>query len=150
MTLIEEYIRDNDQENAALKKLVGGLSDEDLLVPLEAGWTVAAILAHLAFWDQRAITLIEKWKEEGVGASPIDMDVLNEVTRRLCLAIPPRKAARLAVTIADEVDQLICDLTPEMVEAILTEGTTVKLNRADHRRTHLGEIERALQAKGRW
>jgi hypothetical protein len=150
MTLIEKYIRDNAQENATLKKLVEGLSDKDLLVPLEAGWTVAAILAHLAFWDQRAATLIEKWKQEGVGGSAIDMDVVNEATRRLCLAIPPRKAAKLAVTLADEVDQLICDLNPEMVEAILTKGTTVRLNRADHRRTHLGEIERALQAKGRW
>jgi hypothetical protein len=35
-----------------------------------------------------------------------------------------------------------------MVEAILTKGTTVKLNRADHRRTHLGEIEKVLQEKG--
>jgi hypothetical protein len=149
MNEIEEYIQDNAAENAVLRRLVRSLSDEDLRTPMEAGWTVAAVLAHLAFWDQRAITLIEKWKEEGVGESAIDVDVVNEVTRILCLAVPPRKAAELAISSADEIDQLICDLNPEMVEAIVMRGTTVKLNRGDHRRTHIGEIERALMAKGR-
>jgi hypothetical protein len=115
---------------------------------MAAGWTVSAVLAHLAFWDQRAITLIEKWKKEGISESPIDFDVVNEVTRRLCLAIEPREAAQLAITLANEIDQVITDLNPEMVEAILTKGVTVRLNRADHRRTHLVEIEKALQEKG--
>jgi hypothetical protein len=149
MSIFEELIRDNAQGNASLKRLAEKLSDEDLRTPMEAGWTVSAVLAHLAFWDQRAITLIEKWKEEGVGDSAIDVDVVNEATMRLCLAIPPRKAAELAITVADEIDRLICDLNPEMVQAILMRGATVKLNRADHRRTHMNEIEGALQARGR-
>ena len=149
MNTIEEIIKDNAEEYAALRKLVNGLSEEDLRLSLDAGWTVSAVLAHMAFWDQRAITLIEKWKQEGVGPSAIDVDVMNEVTRMLCLAISPVKAAELAIFLADKIDCLIEDLNPEMVEAILAEGTTVKLNRADHRRTHLSEIERALQVKGR-
>jgi hypothetical protein len=149
MSMIEQFIRENDLENAGLKRLVEGMTEEELCLPLNAGWTVAAVLAHLAFWDQRAIILIEKWKEEGVGDSAIDVDVVNEATMRLCLAIPPRKAAELAITVADEIDQLICDLNPEMVQAILMRGATVKLNRADHRRTHMNEIEGALQARGR-
>ena len=148
MIPIEENIKDNARENDHLRKLVERLSDEGLRTPMEAGWTVSAVLAHLAFWDQRAIMLIEKWKQEGVSESAIDVDVVNDVTRRFCLAIQPGKAAELAITIADEIDQLIMDLNPEMVEAILTKGTTVKLNRADHRRTHLGEIEKVLQEKG--
>jgi len=148
MTILEKTIQDNASENDHLRKLVKRLSDEDLRTPRAAGWTVSALLAHLAFWDQRAITLIEKWKKEGISASPIDVEVVNEVTRRLCLAIEPREAAQLAITLANEIDQVITDLNPEMVEAILTKGTTVKLNRADHRRTHLGEIEKELQEKG--
>jgi 7-keto-8-aminopelargonate synthetase-like enzyme len=148
MTILEKTIKDNASENDHLRKLVKRLSDEALRTPLAAGWTVSAVLAHLAFWDQRAITLIEKWKKEGISASPIDVDVVNEATRRLCLAIEPRKAAQLAITLANEIDQVIMDLNPEMVEAILTKGIPVKLNRADHRRTHLGEIEKALQEKG--
>jgi len=111
MNTIDEIITDNASENTHLRKLAGHLSDENLRLPLEAGWTVAAVLAHLA--------------------------------------IPPRQAAELAVRLADEVDKIIADLTPEMVEAIQTRGTTVKLRRADHRRTHLGEIEKVLEGRYR-
>ena len=145
MNIIEEMIDDNATEYAHLRELVERLNDDDLGIPLEAGWTVSAVLAHLAFWDQRAITLIGKWKKDGVGPSPIDTDIVNEATRRLCLAIQPRKAAELAVALAGEVDKTIADLTPDMVEAIQAKGTTVKLRRADHRRTHIGEIEKALE-----
>jgi hypothetical protein len=145
MDIFEEMIQDNARENDHLQKLVKQLSDDDLRLCMEAGWTVSAVLAHLAFWDQRAITLIGKWEKEGISESPIDTDVVNEVTRRLCLAIEPRKAAGLAVVLAGEVDKVIANLTPDMVEAIQTKGTTVRLRRADHRRTHLGEIEKVLK-----
>jgi len=148
MVTLEEIVKANAGENDHLRKLVGRLSDDDLRASLPAGWTVSAVLAHLAFWDQRAITLIEKWKNEGIGPSPIDLDVVNEATRKVCLAIEPRLAAELAVSTADEVDQVIAGLSPEMAEAISTRGTTVKLNRADHRRAHLGEIEKILQDQG--
>ncbi|MFH1523885.1 MAG: maleylpyruvate isomerase N-terminal domain-containing protein [Chloroflexota bacterium] len=148
MVTFEETINNNASENEHLRKLVNRLSDEALCTPLTAGWIISAVLAHLAFWDQRAIILIEKWKKEGISPSPIDLDVINDASRRLCLAIEPRKAAELAIALADEIDQDIVNLSPEMAEAIATKGVTVRLNRADHRRTHLNEIEKALQEKG--
>ena len=145
MNIMEDIIKDNASENAHLRRVAGQLADDDLRLSMEAGWTVSAVLAHLAFWDQRAITLIGKWTKEGVGPSPIDTDVVNEATRSLCLAIPPPQAAGLAMELADKVDRVIAGLAPEMLEAIQTKGTTVKLRRADHRRTHLGEIEKVLE-----
>jgi hypothetical protein len=53
------------------------------------------------------------------------------------------------VALAREVDQVIADLTHEMVEAIQTTGTAVKLRRADHRRTHIGEIEKVLAGRNK-
>jgi hypothetical protein len=144
MNSIEEIIKDNSREYAHLSNVIGH-SDDDLEIHLDAGWTVSAVLVHLAFWDQRAITLIAKWKKKGVSPSPIDTDVVNDAILGLCLAIPPRKAAELALTFADEVDNVIANLTPEMVEGIQTMGNPVNLRRADHRRTHLGEIERKLE-----
>ncbi len=144
MDTLADLIKDNASENAHLRKLVDQLSDADLRLPMEAGWTVAAVLGHMAFWDQRAITLIAKWQKEGVGPSAVDTDVVNEATRLLCLAIEPRSAAELSVRLAGEIDQLIAGLTPALLEAIQTKGATVNLRRANHRRTHLGEIEKAL------
>jgi len=145
MNALAEINQGNADQTGRLRELIGKLSDQDLRAPMPAGWTVASVLAHLAFWDQRAITLIEKWKSEGISPSPVDSDVVNEVARKLCLAIEPRRAAKLAVETAEEVDKVIAGLTPEMAAAILAKGLNVKLNRADHRRAHMGEIEKVLQ-----
>ena len=144
MDTLDDLTKDNATEYAHLHDLVKRLSDADLRHPMEAGWTVSAVLAHMAFWDQRAITLIKKWQKEGVGPSLIDTDVVNESTRILCLAVQPSDAAELAIAFAGEIDRVIAALTPEMLAAIQTTGTTVNLRRANHRRTHFGEIEKAL------
>jgi Mycothiol maleylpyruvate isomerase N-terminal domain len=54
MSVDRSYVALNTAERARLEAVVGRLTDADLKRPLAAGWTVAAVLAHLAFWDQRA------------------------------------------------------------------------------------------------
>jgi len=144
MPLDQPYIAQNAAGREQLKALVNRLSDQQLGHPLEAGWTVSAVLAHLAFWDQRALLLIEKWQKEGVGPSSMDTDIVNEATRRLCLAIPPRTAADIALSAAAAIDQAIERLSPEMLKEIETTATTVRLDRAHHRREHIEEIKTAL------
>jgi hypothetical protein len=143
-TEFESWVRTNAAERERMKKLSAGLSEEELSRPMGAGWTAAAVLAHLAFWDMRAITLIRKWQKEGVGESPIDTDVVNEATRGLCLAIPQRAAAALALEKATELDGLIAALSHEWVDRIVEIGKTVHLKRFQHRKEHLDEIEKAL------
>ena len=144
MTLDQSYLSENAAEYEHLKSLVSRVTDKELGCPLEAGWTVSAVLAHLAFWDQRALVLLDKWGKEGIGPSPIDADVVNEVTRPLCLAIPPRAAAELAVSSAQQIDQAIERMSTEMAAQVESIGQTVRLNRAHHRRDHLSQIEKAL------
>lgn len=138
------YVDDNKVEHEHLIRLSSELTESQLLHPMPAGWTVAAVLAHLAFWDQRGLVLLEKWAKEGIGPSPIDTDVVNEVTRILCLAIPPRVAVQLTIDCAAKIDAAIERLPPQFAAEVMEKGKTVRLNRADHRRTHLGEIEKVL------
>jgi hypothetical protein len=136
-------------ENAAARErleiFVRKLSDADLCHPLAAGWTVSAVMAHLAFWDKRALVLIEKWKQDGIGPSPMDVDIINEATRELCLAIPPRAAVEIAIASATAIDRAIEQLNPEMAADIEANGKTVRLNRALHRHDHLNQIAKALE-----
>jgi hypothetical protein len=141
------YTRDNTTEREHLIALANRLTDEQLSRPLEAGWTVSGILAHLAFWDQRALTLLEKWAQDGIGPSPIDTDVVNEATRVLCVVIPPRAAAQMAIACASAIDRAIEQLDPTTLKKVETDGQTVHLNRAEHRRLHLGQIEQALDMR---
>lgn len=66
------YIEANTKGRERLCTLVSRRTDEELELQAGDGWTVAAILAHLAFWDNRALELIRRWKNVGVGRSPID------------------------------------------------------------------------------
>ena len=118
MNSIEEIIKEDATEYTYLRQVVVRLNDADLGIPLEAGWTLSAMLAHLAFRDKHAITLIGKWKKSGVGPSPINTDVVNEATHTLCQAIEARHAAELAVRQAYEIDRTIANLTPALSEVI--------------------------------
>jgi hypothetical protein len=141
---VASYIEDNKIEREHLIRLTTQLTESQLLRPMPAGWTVAAVLAHLALWDQRGLVLLEKWAKEGIGPSPIDTDVVNEVTRILCLAIPPRVAVQLTIDCAVKMDAAVERLSPQFAADVMEKGKTVHLNRADHRRTHLSEIEKVL------
>jgi hypothetical protein len=139
-----QVLEKNELARKQLAERLEELTDAELSCPMEAGWTVSAVLAHLAFWDVRAYALIGKWKETGVGPLLIDTDVINEVARVLCLAIPPRVAVKLLLDEALALDHQLEGLSPEMVEVISTVGTTVHLVRYPHRLQHLEEIEKAL------
>ena len=144
MALNNPYIQGNTVERKHLVALVNRLTDDELSRALEADWIVSAVLAHLAFWDQRALTLLNKWKQDGIGPSPMDTDIVNEAMRLHCLAIPPRTAAHLAIDCAVAIDQAIAELDPAMLADVETNGKTVRLDRAHHRRVHLEQIEQAL------
>jgi len=60
------------------------------------------------------------------------------------LALPPRRAAELAVSIAQAVDAKVAGLSDDLVARNAAAGGPVRLSRATHRCEHLDEIERAL------
>lgn len=144
------YIEANAKGRERLRDLVNRLSDEELALQAGDGWTVAAILAHLAFWDYRVLVLITRWKNAGVGPSPIDVDGVNDAAKPLCLAIPGCKAASLAVDAAEAVDAELVNLPEDLrseIDVLVQEGK-FRLNRSIHRDEHLDQIERILAQPG--
>lgn len=142
------YEAENDAERERLETLVARWSDEELARPMAAGWTVAAVLAHLAFWDARAIFFMDRW-ERGIQPSvadhePDDVDWVNDASKPLCLALPPREAARLALRLAEEADRKVAALSDAMLATVHAVESPFSLSRANHRREHLDEIESAL------
>jgi hypothetical protein len=142
------FVAENGQQRERLRFLVRRLTDEELSLPLENGWTVAVALAHLAFWDQRSLVLMRRWKMTGVALSPIDPDVTNDSLLPLWLALPPRVAANLAVSAAEAVDRELEEAPPELILAIENLGDRFRLYRSEHRKLHLDHIEQFLTNKG--
>ena len=142
------YVARNNTERARLKGLVAKCSDADLARPMPAGWTVAGVLGHLAFWDQRMLTLLDGW-ERGTPPPPHhqeDVDWINDAGKPFLLALPPRKMAEMAVAIADAVDRKVAALSDDFVVKSTVPGSPLNLSRADHRKEHLDEIEKVLSA----
>ena len=146
----QNYITANKKERERLRKMVQGMTDEELkLVIYKEGWTIAVVLAHLAFWDRRRLVLMRKWQKQGVSPSPMNdemVDIINDTTLSFFLELPPRQAAEMTVSTAEQVDREIEKLAPESIEAINTLGDRHALNRSMHRKMHLDEIEKLLQA----
>ena len=143
------FIVENRRERDRLRRLVDQISDQELSLPMWEGWTISAALAHLAFWDQRALVLIKKWKKSGVASSPIDADVANDSILPLCVAIPPRVAARLAVTAAEAIDMSLEKADEELIGNIWQLGERFRLYRSEHRKLHLDQIENLLSTRPR-
>lgn len=143
-----QFTIENRKGRERLLKLVKGITDEELnLVIYKEGWTVAVALAHLAFWDQRRLGLVQKWKQKGATPSPSDDDIINDALLPFLLEIPPRKAANLSVITAQALDHELEGLTPELFRAIEALKDRHALNRSIHRKMHLDEIEALLKSK---
>jgi hypothetical protein len=146
-TVDRSYIAENAAELRRLRALVERLTDADLVRPTPGGWTVAASLAHVAFWDQRILFWLDRW-EHGQTPRPLeqaDVDWINDAGKPLCLALPPRVAARLTVEIAEALDRKLSALPDDRVTANKAAGEPLFLARAHHRKTHLDEIERVVR-----
>jgi hypothetical protein len=139
------YVAANTQTRERLRRLVERLSDDDLKKTVGDGWTVAVALGHVAFWDRRALALLERWHEKGVGPSPLpqDVDVINDALLPFILALPPRIAARLAVETAQALDRELEAMTEASLAAHRDVGSPFGLERV-HRREHLEQIEAAV------
>ncbi len=138
-------MHENNESRRRIENLVSTLSDEDLARMNPYGWTVAALLAHLAYWDQRVLALLHRWKEKGVDYSPVDSDAVNEALKPLCLALDPPTAIKLCLSSAEAVDAELEMISPKLVEQIQASPTHFRFNRALHRNDHLNEIELLLQ-----
>jgi hypothetical protein len=148
MAVDRSFVERNSAERQRLKNLLSQLSDEDLTRSVGGGWTVAATLGHLAFWDQRAFTLLERWERQGVGPSDMDTDLLNRAALPLWLALPPRKAVELALAAAEAVDRKLETVSDEIVEWCFSPQTPIAIFRAEHRGEHIDQIQDALKKNG--
>ena len=150
MTVDRSFVAENEAQRARLEALVARRSDADLARPMSAGWTVAAVLAHVAFWDQRALVLLEQWEKTGAvprANSEADVNWINDAAKPMFLALPPRRAAELALSIAQAVDAKLAGLNDDLLARNAAAGAPVRLSRAPHRREHLDEIEHALTSR---
>jgi hypothetical protein len=144
------YVLANDRERERLRALVAHLGDAELMLRVNEHWTIAGVLAHMAFWDARVLVLIGKLERNEPFTSddvePDDATWINDSVRPLAHAIAPREAARLAVRLAEETDGRIAAMAPGRLWPNDPTSLVVAF-RSEHRAEHLDEVEAALQKR---
>jgi hypothetical protein len=148
MAADRSYVRTNQESLDRLRALVERATDVDLARPMDDGWTVASVLGHMAFWDLRIVTALERWGPDGSGAFPTyhddSVDWINDAAKPIISALEPRAAARVALEAAGAADRGVAAMSDELIERNEATGGYINTDRADHRAEHLNEIERLL------
>jgi Mycothiol maleylpyruvate isomerase N-terminal domain len=149
VTIDRSYIEANRASLDRMRAFVEGASDDDLRTVMPAGWTVGAVLGHLAFWDER-VTVILDMLERGVKPSPYDeeaVDWINDTVKRFLLAMQPRALAEMSLEIAAATDDRLAGLSDERLAEVTQLWCTQE--RWRDRTEHLDEIDQALAVAGR-
>lgn len=144
MTHDRAFVERNRTATNRIRALAERLSDTELQQPVGEQWTVAIVLAHLAFWDRRVLLGLDVVEREGKLNIPmIDLSV-NELSLPLWAAIPPRAAANLAIETAVELDERLANFPPALLDELYAHNKRW-VERALHRDAHLNEVEADLK-----
>ena len=144
MTMDRSFIDCNRASTERIRKMAARLSDDEMQHPVGEHWTVAIVMAHLAFWDRRVMAILDMTEREGKLFIPQTDVLVNDVSLPLWAAIPPRAAARLAIETAEALDRRLEGLAPALLEEIYAYNPRWVM-RALHRDEHLDDVAAALK-----
>jgi hypothetical protein len=135
----------NRSSTERIQALAKRLSDAQSQHLVYAEWTVASVLAHLAFWDRRVMYALDMTQKDGKLFTP-EIDIfVNDLSAPLWAAIPPREAAGIAIDTADTLDKRL-EAFPEKLLEELYAYKKRWVVRALHRNEHLDDVDKALKA----
>jgi hypothetical protein len=144
MTMDRSFIERNRASTNRIRALAARLSDEEMLHPVGEHWTVSIVFAHLAFWDRRVMYVLDMDERDGKLFIP-EIDIfVNDLSLPLWAAIPPRKAASIAIETAETLDKRLEGFSPALLEEIYTYNKRW-VDRSMHRGEHLDEAEASLR-----
>ncbi len=116
-----ELIRSMTEAHRRVAGAIESVPDERLLEPVTADWTGKDLLAHMAWWHDNSVRVIESLR---AGREPYDRtdpthstDALNERTRREHLDDPPELTRR---AFNESFTRLMSALEPLSEEELFT------------------------------
>jgi len=140
-----DFAAENDASRAELAQLLDELAFEDYGREVQGAWTVGATLAHLAYWDRYAVSLIEAWQRAGnvAAVSGVGSEHVNAAGIGDWSVLPAAYIAREVLRAAEAADALAASVSVELVRAVDAAGRARVLRRHAHRREHIEQIRKA-------
>jgi len=144
MTMDRSFIERNRASTERIRKMAARLSDDEMQHPVGEHWTVAIVMAHLAFWDRRVMYVLDMTERDRKLFIPEIGIFVNDLSLPLWAAIPPRPAANIAIETAQTLDERLETFSPVLLEEIYTYNKRW-VERSLHRGEHLDEADAALK-----
>jgi hypothetical protein len=144
------YIQRNAETRQKPRDLVGNLDAAPLTWAMDNDWTIAAVLAHLADWDESNLVRWRRYREPGGIAAVSSMatiDMITDAALPAQRALDPHAAVALALETAEACDRYVEELPDDLVAFALSENRTNYVDRAIRRNQHIPDIERV---PGEW
>jgi len=140
------FVELNRASTERIRAMAQGLSDKEMQTRVGEHWTVAIVMAHLAFWDRRVMYVLDMTEHDGTLFIP-EIDIfVNDLSLPLWAAIPPREAARIAIETAEACDKQLEEFPPALLEEIYAYNKRWVV-RSLHRGEHLDEADAALKMR---
>ncbi len=144
MSMDRSFVERNRATTSRIREMAARLSDEELQHPVGEQWTVAIMMAHLAFWDRRVLFVLDKTERDGRLFKPEIDIVVNDISLPIWAAIPPREAARMAIETAETLDRRLETYPSGLLEEIYS-FNKLWVDRSLHRGGHLDEADADLK-----
>ena len=141
----QSFVCSNKESRDRLLAIVENLDDATLQQQISDEWTIAATLAHVAFWDQICVA---RWDAYDARGSLHDLpdatiDLVNVANLPTWLALPTRSTVGLVRRSMEDLDDRIAALS-EDAQWAAADGFIYMLDRTRHRNKHSAEIEANL------
>ena len=98
------FIQRNNETRQRLRDLVANLDAATLTRAMDKDWTIAAVMAHLAFWDEWNLVRWRKYRLTGEIAAVSSMaviDMINDSALPAQRALDPHRAVALGLEAAE-------------------------------------------------
>jgi hypothetical protein len=141
-----EIFQANRKATQRLRRLIKNCSDSDLLQKVSGDWSVLFTLAHLAFWDQRAMFVIESALKNGKVNAPYFDDQINDILPSIFSLIPIENIVRFTISTSEELD-IELEQCPKEIISELQKVNIRLVDRSQHRNLHLDDIEKVIMKK---
>ncbi|MGH8007285.1 MAG: hypothetical protein ACREQ3_09775 [Candidatus Binatia bacterium] len=101
-----QFVQSNAASRQRLHGLIARLDDEAMQRVVHDDWTVSALLAHFAFWDQSCAARWDHFDRTGsfIGLSDETIDIVNAANFPTWRALPGDAARDLALCATEETD----------------------------------------------
>ncbi len=140
---VDQAVFERNRASTERIREMSRLSDKAMKTPVGEHWTVAIVLAHLAFWDRRVMLVLDNTQKDRKLFIPDLSIVVNDISLPLWAAVPPQEAARIAIETAEVLDMRLENFPPDLLEEVYQYNKRW-VDRSLHRNEHLDEASAAL------